>query len=326
MSMIRDLVEEAPVNGEYLVLELQQKTAKNGSSYLAMRIGDKTGEIPMKIWEYRNGSIHGLSPGRVIRISGAALRSFNGSLQIEADGKGLSLIRVLDEAEVNYEAFLPSVPGNIEELQNVLEDAICSVENPSLRRLLEEFFNDNEFKVLFMRTPAALKRHHVYLGGLLDHTVGVLKLCLAAADSYPLVDRDLLVSGALLHDIGKVRTYQVTKGFEGTDEGRLIGHLVLGTQMVRDKIQMMREAGDGFSESVEALLLHLLVSHHGIMEWGSPVEPLSLEACILHHADNFDAQVNKFLGVLRENEGTTESWSPYNTNLGRYVYLTKAGQ
>ena len=326
MTMIRDLVEEAPVNGDYLVLDLQQKTAKNGSTYLTMRIGDKTGEIPMKIWEYRTGSINALSAGKVIRINGASLRTFNSSLQIEADGKNSSIVRVLDEAEVDYEAFLPSAPGNIEELQSALDDAICSVKNISLRRLLEEFFNDNEFRMLFMRTPAALRRHHVYLGGLLDHTVGVLKLCLAAADSYPRVDRDLLVAGALLHDIGKVRTYQVTKGFEGTDEGRLIGHLVLGTQMVREKVQLLREDGVVFSTSVEALLLHLLVSHHGIMEWGSPVEPLSLEACILHHADNFDAQVNKFLGVLRDNEGTQESWSPYNSNLGRFVYLANTGQ
>jgi 3'-5' exoribonuclease len=176
--------------------------------------------------------------------------------------------------------------------------------------------------------PAALKRHHVYIGGLLEHTAGVLALCEAAARLYPLVDRELLLTGAILHDVGKVSSYKVARSFEGTDEGKLLGHLVLGVQMVAEHIERLRaEAGDrerGFPEELRLCLEHLLISHHGIMEWGSPVEPVSLEACLLHHADNMDAQATKFLSALRAHQPTTGLWTNYDAAVGRSVYTGRA--
>ncbi|MGE5599376.1 MAG: 3'-5' exoribonuclease YhaM family protein, partial [Bacteroidota bacterium] len=200
-----------------------------------------------------------------------------------------------------------------------LEGFIAGIGEPHLRALLGAFFDDAAFKGAFGTVPAAIKRHHVYIGGLLEHTVGVTAVCAAAAELYPMVDRDLLLCGAILHDVGKTASYRVGRSFEGTDEGKLLGHLVLGVQMVSERIARLRAAG-GFPEELRLCLEHLLVSHHGIMEWGSPVEPVSLEACLLHHADNLDAQAAKFLNALRAHQPTTGLWTNYDAAVGRSVY------
>jgi 3'-5' exoribonuclease len=166
-----------------------------------------------------------------------------------------------------------------------------------------------------------LKRHHVYIGGLLEHTAGVTMLCQAAANYYPFVNKDLLLTGAVLHDIGKTRTYEMETVFSGTDQGKLIGHLVLGINMIEQAItDLFGERAEDTGNPILMSLVHLLVSHHGIMEWGSPVEPLTLEACILHHADNMDAQVSKFLTVIR-NQSHENAWTAFDPGLGRSVYL-----
>lgn len=323
MSMVKELKADEMAYGDYLILDQQIKTAKNGSTYLTLRIGDRTGEISMKIWDYRPDAFPELSSGKVVRLKGASVRSFNGTIQIELDAKANAALEVLNGSEVEFDVFLPSVPGGTGLYWEIVDQSRAQVAHGPLANLLSAFFDDADFRRTFARVPAALRRHHVYIGGLLEHTAGVVRLALAAADHYPGINRDLLTAGALLHDIGKLQTYRVGRGFEGTDEGRLIGHLVLGTQMVREKIQELRRMGADFSVEDEGLLLHLLVSHHGIMEWGSPVEPLLVEACILHHADNFDAEVNKFQTIIRQFEDGTEQWAPYDPNLKKSIYLNR---
>lgn len=323
MALVKEIQSEGPLTGKFLVLEVQQKTAKNGSTFLAVRIGDSSGEIPLKVWDIQPGNLPDMSAGRILSLQGAPVKSFNGNLQVEVDGKNPRSLQVLQDDEVVLDEFLPATPNDAQRLWNIVDQGITQVKSRPLASLLRSFFNDPVFRQAFGRMPAALRRHQVYLGGLLEHTAGVLSLCLSAAAYYPNVDRELLIVGALLHDIGKVRTYRVTNGFEGTDEGRLIGHLILGTHMVGEAIRRLRETGEEFPSDLEGMLQHLLISHHGIMEWGSPVEPLTLEACILHHADNFDAQVSKFQDVLRQHAGEEGGWSPYDANLGRSVYIPK---
>lgn len=321
ISMIKDLKAEETAQGDFLVLDLQMKTAKNGSAYLALRIGDRSGEIPMKIWDFRSSVFPNLAAGKAIRLNGAPVKTFNGSLQIEMDGRSSATLQVLESDELNYDSFLPGASEDPAFFWEIIDAYRAQMTNPPLIALLSAFFDDGDFRREFGRVPAALRRHHVYIGGLLEHTAGVLRLAMAAAEHYTGIYRDLLITGALLHDLGKLRTYRVGRGFEGTDEGRLIGHLVLGTQMVREKIQALRNDGVDFPSEDEEMLTHLLVSHHGIMEWGSPVEPLLIEACILHHADNFDAEVNKFQTILKQHEDSDEAWSSYDSNLGRSIYL-----
>ena len=169
-----------------------------------------------------------------------------------------------------------------------------------------------EFLKAFSWAPAARSMHQAYIGGLLEHTLNVVRLCERVAALYPEVDRDLLITGALLHDIGKVQEYEVRAGIEITDIGRLVGHLVIGHDIVAEAIAGIR----GFPEEKALRLRHMLLSHHGQLEWGSPKEPQTLEACILHHCDNLDSEVSKFAEILAA-AGRGERWTPYDSRLGR---------
>lgn len=315
---LRQATADQPISGEFLITANQLRTAKNGRPYLAMEIGDGTGELPVKIWDADTELFNSLAVGKVIALKNIRPRLFNNQIQLEWNGKERELFRVLPDEEADYQKFLPQAPSDLNRCWDFLSETIAAVTDPNLQAVLRFFFSDPDFKASFIRVPAALKRHHAYIGGLLEHTAGVTAICKAAAEYYPLVKRDLLLTGAILHDIGKVKTYQIAKGFDATTEGKLIGHLVLGVEMVERAVASL----DGGSDRriLHDSLIHLLVSHHGIMEWGSPVEPLTLEACILHHADNLDAQVTKFLTVIRGEPRPVE-WSAFDPGLGRSVYL-----
>ena len=317
--MVKDIGPRTSVSGRFLVLEAQLRAAKNGSQFVALRLGDRTGEISAKVWEANEEVFGSLPAGQVIEIQNAVAREFGGSVQLEMDGRMPSW-RVLAEDEVDFSEFLPVAPSPRDELWRRLEGIIVSVRQPHLAALLKSFFDDAAFRATFSLVPAAIKRHHVYIGGLLEHTVGVAAVCEAIAPLYPLANRDLLITGALLHDIGKVASYRLARSFEATDEGKLLGHLVLGVQMVEEKIARLR-GETGFPEDLRLCLQHLLISHHGIMEWGSPVEPVMLEACLLHHADNLDAQATKFMNALRGHQPGNGLWTSYDPSIGRSVYV-----
>jgi 3'-5' exoribonuclease len=307
---------DRPVSGQYIIIENQLRTAKNGSSYLAMKIGDRTGEVAVKVWDADEELFSRLGAGKVIAIQNIQPKIYKDQVQLEWDSKNNGAFKLIPESEVDFSLFLPQSAGNLTNYWDFLMDIITGVQDKILREVLDSFFGDPDFKVRFIKFPAALKRHHAYIGGLLEHTAGVTAICKAAADYYPMVNRDLLLTGAVLHDVGKVKTYKIAKNFEGTDEGKLIGHLILGVEMVRRALE--KTSGDAGSSRDS--LLHLLVSHHGIMEWGSPVEPLTIEACILHHADHMDAQVAKFLAIIRGEE-QNRGWAPYDPGLGRSIFL-----
>lgn len=320
--VIREITGEQPVSGRFLLIENQLRTAKNGSQFLALKIADRTGQLPVKVWSASEDLYTLLEVGKIIELHNVQAKLFKEQIQLEWDAKNSSAFQILSETDADYSEFLPQSPGNLKKYWNYLTEVMASIQDPLLHGILQVFFDDPKFLSEFLRVPAALKRHHVYIGGLLEHTAGVTALASAAASYYPLVDRDLLLTGAILHDIGKVRTYHVGNGFDGTDEGKLIGHLVLGAQMVEQAIGKVKHPDDEHSHEIRNKLIHLLVSHHGIMEWGSPIEPLTVEACILHHADNMDAQITKFLTIIRENQ-TQSEWTPFDPGLGRSIYLGK---
>lgn len=328
--LIKEITAKCEVSGRFLILEAQLRTAKNGSRFIAMRLGDKTGEIAAKIWDADEGLFDKVPVGQVIEVTRLTAREFAGSVQLELDGRSPAAWRVLAEDQVDFAEFLPVAPSARDDLWRRLDLAVASVREPHLAALLRHFFGDDGFRTAFALAPAALRRHHVYVGGLLEHTAGVAALCEAAAGLYPMADRDLLIAGAILHDLGKVRSYKVGRSFEGTDEGKLLGHLVLGVEMVAERIAAMRaaagEAERGFPEELRLCLEHLLISHHGVMEWGSPVEPVSLEACLLHHADNMDAQATKYLNALRAHQPTAGLWTSYDAAVGRSIYTGRTLQ
>jgi len=316
---LRKVVGDRPVSGQYLIIENQLRTTKNGSPYLAMKISDQSGELAVKIWDADEELYNRLEVGKVIALNNIQPKIFKDQIQLEWDARNNGAFKLIPESEVDFSLFLPQSPSNLINCWTYILEIIAGIRVKLLREILDSFFNDQDFKVRFMKVPAALKRHHAYIGGLLEHTAGVTAVCNAAAGYYPLINRDLLLTGAILHDIGKVKTYKIEKSFEGTNEGRLIGHLVLGVEMVRQVFSKINGAAEQ-DQHLHNSLLHLLISHHGIMEWGSPVEPLTVEACILHHADNMDAQVTKFLTIIRNGEPSHE-WAPYDQGLGRSIFL-----
>lgn len=319
--LVKEITKEGPVKGLYMILESRRRVAKNGNLFAALRVGDQSGEMPLKVWEISEETFAELQKGRVIKLEAAA-KTFNNMLQLEADGRR-RFFRVCTEDEYPLTDFLPVSPVPAEKSWSVLDRARAEVELLPYRELLAVFFAQKSFREKFATAPAALRHHHAYVGGLLEHTAGVVTLCRAALAHYPHLNSDLLLTGALLHDIGKVRSYQTGSGFENTDEGKLLGHLVAGIRMVTEAVNTARRSRgkDFFPPAVELPLIHLLAGHHGLKEWGSPVEPVFLEACLLHHADYMDSQIAKYQEAIRSRPEETGSWTPYNQNLNHAVYL-----
>jgi len=319
---IKEIVKEGSISGIYLVIDSQWRVARNGSPYAALRVGDKSGEIALKVWEITEEAFNRLQKGKVIKLEAVA-KNFNGSLQLEANGRE-EFFRVCREGEYDPAAFLPGIFGpKLEALWAVVDQTRNGLKYKPYRLLLDYFFGANQFRQDFETAPGAIRIHHAYRGGLLEHTVGVVTLCQTAAAYYPEVNSDLLLTGALLHDIGKVQSYTGEISIEGTDQGKMLGHLMLGVQMVTEGIRAIREAEgeEAFPSVPEIPLLHLLLSHHGELEWGSPVQPVLLEACLLHHADHMDAEAAKFREALRKHPDKGGNWTAYNRTLKRSIYL-----
>ena len=319
---VKEIVKEGSISGTYLVLDSQWRVARNGSPFAALRVGDRSGEIALKVWEISESAFNQLQKGQVIRLEAVA-KNFNGTLQLEANGRE-PFFQVCQEGEYDPAVFVRESPArSLEKLWAVVDETRNGLQQNAYRLLLDHFFGAEEFRQRFSSAPGAIRIHHAYRGGLLEHTVGVVTLCQAAADLYPEANRDLLLTGALLHDIGKLESYTGALTIEGTDEGKLIGHLVLGVQMVETAIATIQaEKGEAaFPPALQMPLIHLILSHHGELEWGSPVQPVLLEACLLHHADHMDAEAAKFREALRQHSGKGGNWTAYNPVLKRSVYL-----
>ena len=322
MMEVKEIVKEGSISGVYLVLDSQWRVARNGNPFAALRVGDKSGEIALKVWEITEEAFKQLQKGTVIKLEAVA-KNFNGSLQLEANGRE-AFFQVCREGEYDPAAFLPGIFGpKLDALWVVVDRTWNGLKYKPYRLLLAYFFGSDQFREDFGAAPGAIRIHHAYRGGLLEHTVGVVTICQTAAAHYPEVNSDLLLTGALLHDIGKLQSYTGEVNIEGTDQGKLLGHLMLGVQMVTEGIRAIREAEgeEAFPAALEMPLLHLILSHHGELEWGSPVQPALLEACLLHHADHMDAEAAKFREALRKHPDQAGNWTAYNRALKRSVYL-----
>ncbi|NLY30597.1 MAG: HD domain-containing protein [Firmicutes bacterium] len=307
--LVRDMAEGALVRGHYLLTrkELIPFSSKPGR-FLLMHMADKTGEIRGIVWDQGEELAAQIANGDVVAVEGR-VTVYRDTLQVVCS----SVMKPLP-GEYSPEDFLPSSKRSRELMLAELEEIIRGIADEDCRSLLEVVFVP-EFLKAFSWAPAARSMHQAYIGGLLEHTLNVVRLCEGVAALYPEVDRDLLITGALLHDIGKVHEYEVKAGIEITDVGRLIGHLIIGHDKVANAIAFI----PGFPEEKALRLRHMLLSHHGQLEWGSPKEPQTLEACILHHCDNLDSEVSKFAEILAA-AGRGERWTPYDSRLGRSLF------
>jgi 3'-5' exoribonuclease len=287
--------------GKFLVLDKTPKKTKDGKSMVYLKIGDLSGEIDAVVWD--NCAIAGSTGvGTVIGLLGDT-GLFNNHIQITA-----KRIKTLEDDPLPY---LKKPPISMEELTNRFNELLQSVKDPYLHKLLDRIFTP-EMKEKFFRAPAAKKIHHNYSGGLLEHTVAVAGLCLQASSLYQGLNPDLLVVGAILHDIGKVDEYTIKVTPEYTVAGRMMGHIVIGEELVGARIKELRANGEDFPEELEWILKHMILSHHGMLEYGSPVKPLLPEALLLHMADNLDAKMFIFNNKIAEDEGEDQFFTNYD--------------
>jgi len=295
--------------GKFLVLEKTQRRIKDGREVINLKIGDSGGEIDAVVWD--NCQIAGqLESGAVVGLLGN-LGSYNNRLQLTA-----TRIKVLEEDPAAYMQG-PSIP--LEKLQAEFQQMLLSVIDPWMQGLLTRIFTP-ELTARFYKAPAARKIHHNYGGGLLEHTLSVAGDCVRIAENYPSLNRDMLVTGAILHDIGKLDEYEMKPSPRYTTEGRMMGHIVLGAELIGEKIKAMRAEGLDFPVELEWMLKHLILAHHGSLEYGSPVVPLFPEAFVLYMMDNLDAKLFVYKNKIEENDGEDEFFTNYDNFHGQYFF------
>ena len=302
MKFIKDYKDGDRVFDIYLCKHKQSAVTKNGKSYENVILQDKTGTIDAKIWEPNNPGIGEFDALDYIEVYGD-VTNFQGSLQVS-----IKRIRVCSQEEYNPADYLPVSSKNIGEMYKELKGYIVSIKSPFLRKLLESMFmTDEEFVKKFCNSSAAKSVHHGFVGGLLEHTLSVTKLCDYYCQAYPILKRDLLLTAAMCHDIGKVRELSPFPENDYTDEGQLLGHIVMGSQMVAAKAAKV----PGFPRDLLTQLQHCILAHHGKYEFGSPKIPAIIEALALNYADDTDAKLETFKEILDNSNGSND-WLGYN--------------
>ncbi len=306
---IKDIKPGEKVNELFLVTEKNLAFSQKGAPYLNLRLKDKTGEVDGKIWENAIEWDKAFSKGDVIKAQGGAV-SFRNTVQLSITG-----VRKVDDSAVEIAEYLPASKGDIDVMFADLMAFVEQIETPCLRELLHLFFHDGEVAQLFRKAPAAKSFHHVYIGGLLEHTLSVIRLLDQVTKHYQGINRDLLITGGMLHDIGKIYEYTYDTMFDYSDEGRLIGHIVIGLEMLDERIG----AVEGFPTQLAMELRHLILSHHGTQEFGSPKRPKTPEALIVHFIDDLDAKVNAFQEFIQESDDDSH-WTPFHRLFERFIY------
>ena len=286
------------VQDVYLCKTKNSATTKNGKEYLNVILGDKTGNVDCKIWNTDSAGIGDFEPMDYVFVNGEA-KTFNGNLQVD-----IRQIRKADTSEYNLEDFIPTSKKDVEEMYDAILKCISMVENNYLHALLEEFFvNDKEFIAAFKISSAAKSIHHNFAGGLVEHTLGVARLCSFYTKQYPALNKDLLLTAALCHDIGKIYEYSPFPENDYTDEGNLLGHIVMGIEMITEKIKEI----PGFPKELANELKHCIAAHHGKLEFGSPKKPSIIEAVALSYADDTDAKMQSFIQYIEDAD--TYDWN-----------------
>lgn len=301
MRYIGDLREGEMVSETYLCKTKQTLKTKAGKNYYSLLLQDKTGTLDAKIWELSAGIDH-FEAMDYIRIDGQVV-SFQGALQLN-----IKRVRKSQEGEFDPTDFMPVTNKNIDEMYSEIVNYISKLQQPYLRKLAESLFvEDKVFAARFKKHSAAKSVHHGFVGGLLEHTLGVVKLCDFYADRYPVLNRDLLVSAALFHDIGKLEELSCFPENDYTEEGQLLGHIYIGAEIISAKMKTI----PNFPVQLGAELKHCILAHHGELEYGSPKKPAIVEALALNFADNTDAKLQIMIELLNGADEKTE-WLGFN--------------
>ncbi|WLT32203.1 3'-5' exoribonuclease YhaM family protein [Geothrix sp. PMB-07] len=311
--LIRNLKEGEAFQGFLLAQEAAYKVSAKGSEYLELKLADASGDLKAFLWDIRaiEGDMDAIQADVFLRVKGA-VTTYNGRLQMKLDK-----VRFAADAEVgDFSAFFPVSSRPVPEMLAELDGLLDSVRDPWIQALLKALFIENgSLRAAFALAPAAKSMHHAFLGGLLEHTLSVLGMAERACAHYPSLNRDLVMAGALLHDVGKTAELSYQRSFGYTDAGNLLGHIAMEAEWIS------REVGKipGFPEELRLHILHIVLSHHGRLEFGSPVLPKTPEALLVHHLDDLDGKLEVMFRALQDDTGTG-AWSPYSRALDRVIY------
>jgi 3'-5' exoribonuclease len=309
-QFIAEIKDRDSVNAVFLVKDKIMAMAKNGKPYMNLRFMDKSGEIEAKVWDNVDLLDKQFDKDDFVQVRGKASVYMNKMQVVVAE------IGKVPEEQVNLADFLPESPRSNAEMRQELKDVITALSNPFLRGLMESFSGDPVFMDQYCMAPAAKGMHHVYLGGLLEHSLSLVKLVKAIVPMYSGINTDLLIVGALLHDVGKIYEMSYERAFDYTDEGKLIGHISIGVEMISDRIREI----DGFPRELGILLKHMLLSHHGQYEFGSPKRPKTVEATILNYLDDMDSKINGIQAHIAKESVSTSRWTAYHRLYDRYFF------
>ena len=304
---LSELQPNQTVQGTFLVSYKDVRQKKSGEPYLSLTLTDRSGDLDAKMWDNAAEALNTFERDDFVRIKGL-LQIFQNRPQLT-----LHKIQSVPESEIDLADYLPASKRDREEMFRELQYWIGTMTQPHLKSLLEAIFADPEIALAYRTAPAAKTVHHNWIGGLIEHVLSLCHLAKFSAGHYPHIDFDLLLTGVMLHDIGKIRELHYARSFGYTTEGQLLGHIQIGAQMVLDKLRLFPD----FPPKLRDLVLHMILSHHGELEYGSPKVPLFPEALLLHHLDNLDSKMECMRSLIDRDQQVTGVWTGYNSPLDR---------
>ena len=306
---VSDLRPNEDVTSTFLVQSKDVRLKKTGEPYLSLMLADKTGEIDAKMWDNVAEVVDTFDRDDFVKVKGR--------VQIYQNRPQFTIHKMVryDEGLVDFADYFPASERDPDEMFAELRDIVKGVGSEHIRALLEALLDDPEIAERFKKAPAAKSVHHAYLGGLLEHVLSLCYLCKVTAEHYPFIDLDLMIAGAVLHDIGKIYELSYRRSFGYTDQGQLLGHIIIGLRIIDDKLRGLPD----FPPRLRALIEHIVVSHHGSLEFGSPKVPVFPEALLFHYLDNIDSKMENMRAVLERDNQVEGVWTAYSPPLERYI-------
>jgi 3'-5' exoribonuclease len=304
--------ENKVIVSSFVVTTKQVKPKKSGEPYLALVLADRCGQIEAKMWDNVEDALDAFEQDDFLKVKGL-LNKYKNRFQLT-----IHKLRKLGDSEVDFADYLPKTTKDVDELWRTLTTFVDSFQDTYLQSLVRAFMADGEIASAYRNAPAAKTLHHAYIGGLLDHVVSLLRSCDLISRNYPQINRDLLLAGAFLHDIGKIHELSYTRSFSYTSRGQLLGHMIIELEMLQKKIAQIPD----FPDELKTLLEHLIISHHGEYEFGSPKLPMFPEALMLHYLDDLDSKMESMRAHFEREAENDSNWTSYNASLGRTLLNT----
>ena len=305
--------ENKIVTSTFVVVAKQIKPKKTGEPYLALTLGDRSGQLEAKMWDNVEEVLEAFEQDDFLKVKGL-VNKYKQRFQFT-----IHKLRKLGDSEIEFADYLPKTTKDIDELWRTLSEFVSGFQNQYLKSLVQAFMADPEIAAAYRNAPAAKTLHHAYIGGLLDHVVSLFRSCDLMSRNYPQINRDLLFTGAFLHDIGKIHELTYNRSFSYTTKGQLLGHMIIELEMLQAKLIQV----PGFPEELKTLVEHLIISHHGQYDFGSPKLPMFPEALMLHYLDDLDSKMEAMRAHFERESTLDGPWTSYNASLGRPLLNTE---